>query len=64
MDFPREMYYSQTEALKIYKISAEDYKELIKDLPQINKKIDLGGYQVITIYVLRELIDNLNLKKR
>jgi len=62
----RSKYYSQTDVLKKYKLSAEQYKLLI-DQHQITTyqpKIDLGTYQVQAIYTLKSEIDSLNLELR
>jgi hypothetical protein len=59
MDFQRELYFSQSEVCKLYKISAKKFKKIITDnnLPVIENEITLHTspegkpYQVKSIYV-------------
>lgn len=62
--FIRNSYYSQTEAVKKFRITVKKYKEIIKDMEQVNREIDLGGYTVTTIYIRKELIDALKIELR
>jgi hypothetical protein len=64
--FDRSKYYSQTEALKIFKISMARYKRCLleNNIPVVSHPVDLGGYLVDTKYVLKEDIEKLNLSKR
>ncbi len=61
--FPRSEYYSQTEVTKLFDINAKQVKELILDrqIPVVNKVIQLGTYCVTTVYIKKEHIDQLNL---
>ena len=60
--FERNKYYSQTEVLKKYKISLKQFRDLLKNMNVIKKKIDLGNYEVITCYVLKEELESLDLE--
>jgi hypothetical protein len=64
--FPRSEYYSQTEVLKLYKVNADTYKRILteKNIPTVNKQIDLGGYMATTIYVLKSDVHALGLTPR
>lgn len=64
--FKRDLYYSITEVVKIFKITAKDYKSLLiqNNIPAIKKPVNLGNYQVESIYVLKSDVESLNLKKR
>lgn len=66
MEFPRELYYSQTEACKKFKISVKQFKQMLIDhsITVVSHRVDLGGFEVDTIYVLKEDIDKLNLPLR
>ncbi|MCU7549212.1 hypothetical protein OCK74_08800 [Chitinophagaceae bacterium LB-8] len=64
--FKRSDYYRQTEVVKRFKIAAKLFKQLLVDnnINQVNKRVDLGGYDVTTVYVKKEDIDVLNIKLR
>lgn len=64
--FARNTYYSQTQIIKQFKISAKQLKELLssKNIPVISKSVDLGEYSVDAMYITKEAIDKLNLQLR
>lgn len=64
--FPRHLYYSQSEVCTKYQITPRMYQELLveRNIPQVNKVVDLGGYTVTTRYVLKEDVESLNLNTR
>jgi DNA invertase Pin-like site-specific DNA recombinase len=66
MNFPRDTYYSQTEIIKTFKISAGALNKLITahQIPATNLPINLGTYSVISKYYHKEDIDKLNLQLR
>ena len=66
MMFNRKLYYSQTDVVKRFKVSIKQFKQLLveNNIPQINKEINLGMFEVTTIYVLKSDIDKLNLEIR
>lgn len=64
--FNRSEYYSQTDVLRLFKISRVKYHALLKErnLNTLSVTIDMGDYTMVTKYVKREIIDNLGLEKR
>lgn len=64
--FPRHLYYSQSEVCTKYQITPRMYQDLLveRNIPQVNKVVDLGGYTVNTRYVLIEDVESLNLTLR
>ena len=64
--FPRNKYYSQTDVLKKYKINAKDYQDILqqKKIDIVSKDINLGEFNVKTIYVLKKDVEVLNLQLR
>lgn len=65
-DFPRSEYYSQTEAIKKFKISVQTFKQLLVDnnIQVVSRRVNLGEFEVDTLYVRKTDIDQLNLQKR
>ncbi|RZK45966.1 MAG: hypothetical protein EOO97_00075 [Pedobacter sp.] len=64
--FNRGDYYSQTEVLKTYKVSSKRYQELLEEhgVEPIRRPVQMEGYEVNTLYVLKEDLEKLNLEKR
>lgn len=64
--FNRADYYSQIEAVKLYKISVKAYKQAIlaNNFHQVNVTVNMGDYTLVTIYISKVDIDGLGLKKR
>lgn len=59
--FERDKYYSQTEAVKKFKVSIKSLKQLILDhqIEVVTKDVDLGLYSVKAIYINRVKLDNI-----
>jgi len=64
--FPRNKYYSQTEVVRLYNVSAKAYKQLLFDhqIDIVTRNINLGEFSVNTIYVLKEDVLKLGLQLR
>jgi len=64
--FQRDLYYSQTDVIRKYKISVKKYKELIKEkgFNIHSVHIDYITYSMDTIYILKSDIDSLGLELR
>lgn len=64
--FPRHLYYSQTDVLRRYRISAKDYQRLLEErgIEPVRRAVMLDGYKVETTYVLIDVVEKLNLEQR
>jgi 3-mercaptopyruvate sulfurtransferase SseA len=64
--FPRHLYYSQTDVLRGYRISAKAYQALLEErgIEPVKRVVVLDGYQVETVYVLISEVEKLNLEQR
>lgn len=64
--FPRHLYYSQTDVLRRYRVSARDYQALLEErgIEPVKRVVILDGYEVETIYVLITDVEKLNLEQR
>lgn len=64
--FKRADYYSQTDVVKLFKISVKAFKQAIlaNNITQVNIDINMGDYSMVTVYVAKEDIDKLNLELR
>jgi len=62
----RDKYYSFTEVTKKYKISVVKYHKILieLDIPFETVNIDYGTYQLNTIYVLKTIVESLQLPLR
>lgn len=62
----RDLYFSQTQICKIYKVSPKRLKQLLVQhkIEALNKEIDLGEYQVTALYITKEQIQGLGLELR
>jgi len=62
----RDLYYSQTQICKIYKVTPKKLQLLLKqhNIPVLSKHIDLGEYDVTAKYVTKEQIHQLGLELR
>lgn len=66
MKFERRLYFSQTEITGIFQIIPDEYKALIleKNLPVINRKVNLGNYDVEAVYTFKTDFLKLGIPKR
>lgn len=61
--FERWDHYSQTEACAKFNITRNQFNQLCKEhgIQQVNKEVELGGYKVVTRYVLKSDFDALKM---
>lgn len=64
--FPRNLYFSQTEVIKLFKITPKAYKALLEaqKIPVVSTTIDYNTYTLKTLYALKSNVMKLNLHPR
>lgn len=64
MNFPRENFYSQTDCIRLFKMSVKRFKAFVElnNIEPIKVSVDLGTYKTTALYYPKDIIEK-HLKK-